>query len=130
MITLRNLFQITWGITELDITAREPDTTQYVHRWLYGEKIDKPIHIRHEQEAGRLSIIEKKINAHGGGEIAWGVKEKLLPADLIDAPITHLRLTSRYQGKGQTCAVDIELNRLTAAKYIVPYQEEGENDAL
>lgn len=125
MITLRDLFKVTWDITELDITAREPDTTQYVHRWIFGEDISKPVHIRYEQEAGRLSIIEKKINAHGGGEIAWGVKEKLLPADLIDAPITHLRLTRRCQDNGQTCAVDIELNRLTAAKYIMKQEDGG-----
>lgn len=52
MITLRDLFQVTWDITELDITAREPDTTQYVHRWIYGEDIAKPVHIRYEQGRG------------------------------------------------------------------------------
>jgi len=37
MSTLRDLFEVTWDITKLDITAREPETMTYVNRWLYGE---------------------------------------------------------------------------------------------
>ena len=129
MITLRDLFEVTWDITKLDITAREPETTTYVHRWLYGEGITETIHMYHERKAGRLSIIEGRINHHGeptrsGSEIGWGVNEKLLPAEIIDAPVTHLLMMPRPRGNGTWCCVDIEMHPLTAQKYIKPFEEE------
>lgn len=129
MITLRDLFAVTWDITELDITAREPETMTYVHRWLYVEDIYETIYMYHARKAGKLSIINDKINHHGeptrgGSEIGWGVNEKLLPADIIDAPVTHLLMTPMARGNGTRCCVDIEMHPLTAQKYIKPFEEE------
>ena len=129
MITLRDLFAVTWDITELDITAREPETMTYVHRWLYGDGITETIHMYHERKAGKLSIIEGQINHHGeptrgGSEIGWGVNEKLFPAEIIDAPVTHLLMMPRSRGRGTRCCVDIEMHGLTAQKYIKPFEEE------
>ena len=129
MITLRDLFAVTWNITELDITAREPETMTYVHRWIYGEDIVENIHLYHERRAGRLSIIDAKINHHGeptrgGSEIGWGVNEKLFPAEIIDAPMTRLLMTPRLRGNGTGCCVDIEMHPLTAQKYVKPFEEE------
>lgn len=131
MITLRELFDVTWDITELDVTAREPETMTYVHQWLYGDGITETIHMYHERRAGRLSIIEGRINHHGeptrgGSEMGWGVDEKLFPADIIDAPVTHLVMTPRSRGNGTWCYVDIEMHPLTAQKYIKPFEEEEE----
>ena len=131
MITLRDLFEVTWDITELDITAREPETMTYVHRWLYVEDIYETIYMYHARKAGRLSIINDKINHHGeptrgGSEIGWGVNEKLLPAEIIDAPATHLLMMPRSRGRGTRCCVDIEMHPLTAQKYIKPFEEEEE----
>lgn len=129
MITLRDLFEVTWTIAELDVTAREPEGMTFIHRWLYGEGITETIHMYHERAEGRLSIIEGRINHHGeatrgGSEIGWGVKEKVLPAEILDAPVTHLSMSLLPQGRGTLCRVDIEMHRLTAEKYIVPYVQE------
>lgn len=119
MVTLRELFSLTYNIAELDITAREPDT-RYIHRWIYGEYIDESVHMFHDRRAGKLTIIKKKIQFHGkpakGGypETGWGVNEKLIHKELIDAPITHLSMLPMCQGRGTSCRVDIEMQKLTA----------------
>ena len=123
MITLRDLFKTTWDITELDIFAREPETMAFVHHWIYGEDIKETTHMYYDRIDGRLSIINGKINdhgelKHGSSEIGWGVKEKLFPDEIIDAPVTHLRMQPMSGPNGVYCSVDIEMHSLTAQKYI------------
>ena len=124
MITLRELFRVTWDITVLQIVAREPDSMEFIHEWIYGEDIHESIHMYHDRMEGKLSIIEGRINHHGepirgGAETGWGVKEKLFPAEILDAPVTHLSMSSRSRGQGTSCRVDIEMHRITAMKYVI-----------
>lgn len=122
MMTLRDLFEVMWSITELHINAY--DDNRLVHKWIYGpEALQKEtIHQYHERMDGMLTIVEEKINAHGdptrgGAEIGWGVKEKLFPTALIDAPITHLGVMNHHSGENRV-DVSIELSGLTAMTLI------------
>ena len=104
MMTLRDLFEVMWSITEIEISAY--DDNHFVHRWIYGPKaLDKEtIHQYHDRMDGNLTIVQEKINAHGeptrgGAEIGWGVKTKLFPNALIDAPVTHLGVMNINAGE-------------------------------
>lgn len=129
MITLRELFQVTWDITLVKIWAYTPDGEKLkdgmrlIHKWIYGDDIQESVHQRYDREDGKLSIIEGRINHHGeptrgGAEIGWGVKEKIFPKGLIDAQITHLSMHSRYKGNGCEVFVYIELPELEAISMI------------
>ena len=122
MITLRELFAVSWDITELEITAREPESMKFIHEWIYGEDIHESTHMYYDRMEGKLSIIEGRINYHGeaargGAETGWGVKEKLFPKEILDAPVTHLSMYDK--GRGKKCRVDIEMHRITAMKYVI-----------
>lgn len=102
---------------------------KFIHRWIYGENIHESDHMYHDRKDGLLSIIEQKINHHGddargGTEMGWGVKEKIFPKDILDAPITHMSAVNAYEG-GHTIYVDIEMHEMTVAA-ILEQEEEDE----
>lgn len=102
---------------------------KYIHRWIYGEDIHESSHMFNDRMSGKLSIIEQKINHHGddargGPEMGWGVKEKIFPKDILDAPITHMSAVNAYEG-GHTIYVDIEMHEMTVAA-ILEQEEEDE----
>lgn len=123
MMTLRDLFGVLWTITEIEITARDPNT-HYLHSWAYGPEVltKESRHQYFDRMEGKLTAVEVKINAHGdetrgGSEIGWGVKEKLFPKELIDAPVTHLGVMNHHSGEHKIWA-DVEMSELTAMTLI------------
>lgn len=127
-MTLRELFNVFWTIVEVKITARKDDG-EFLHEWIYGDNISESIHMYHQRMDGNLTIVDRKINAHGdpargGAEIGWGVKEKLFPKDLLDAPITHMGAASSAHGTSKV-SVDVTMHPLTVAA-LVPKEQEGE----
>ena len=99
-MNIRDISEVTWSITRLDITARSEDT-KYLHRWIIGEKMPyiKPgSRMYWDEREGKISFVEKKINIHnsrkanGQPEIGWGIDESALPAELMDAKITTLSM--------------------------------------
>ena len=132
MLTLRELFKLTWDISELCITARRPEDHRFIHEWMYGEYLYETTHLYHKRRAGELTFNPVKIQHHGehtrgGSEIGWGVKEKLFPSELLDAPITHLTMWAMSQGRGTKAYVDIEMQELTAMA-LVPPEPDGVTD--
>ena len=122
-MTLRDLFEVLWTITEAEITARDQNTA-FMHRWVYGPNViqKESIHHYHERMEGKRTAVEVKINAHGdetrgGSEIGWGVKEKLFPKELIDAPVIHLGVMNHHSGEHKIWA-DVEMSELTAMTLI------------
>ena len=117
MITLNELFDVTWNITVLNITAREPGG-RFLHEWLMGEGITESIHMRNDREDGKLTFMPVKINYHGDdngrgtSEIGCGVKESLIPKELREAPVTHLIMRERYHS-GTVVYCDVEMQPLT-----------------
>lgn len=115
MMTLRDLFEVFWTITEATITARDADG-KFLHKWIFGDDILKSRFMDADIDAGKLTIVNEKINHHGepsrgGAEIGWGVKTKLFPNDILDAPITHMTPTS--YGNHHGILADIEMQPLT-----------------
>lgn len=120
-MTIRDIAEVTWTITRLDITARD-ESTHYQHRWIIGEKapyIKPGSQMYWAVRRGEISIIEKKINAHnerkknGLPEIGWGLDGNSLPEELLDAKITRLGMACR-DGVEYEVSVDVELSPLLA----------------
>ena len=99
----------------------------FIHEWIYGPAISVSTHMRYDIDDGKLTVVDGKINAHGdptrgGSEIGWGVKEKLFPKKLIEAPITHMSAANKWHD-GHSVSVDVEMSRLEALA-IVPEEED------
>jgi hypothetical protein len=114
-MTIRDLAEVTWTITRLDITARDM-AGAYLHRWIIGEKEPFVGHgkLLWDIAAGRASDIAKKINVHnnkkgnGQPEMGWGLDLESIPAELLDAEITRLGMRCR-DGIEYEVYVDISL---------------------
>lgn len=116
MMTLRDLFEVFWTITEANITARDADG-KFLHKWIFGDKILVSRYMDYDIDQGKLTIVKEKINHHGdpargGSEMGWGVKTKLFQNDILDAPITHMTTASRGTGAHDLYA-DVEMQPLT-----------------
>ncbi len=117
-MTLTDIFEVTWDITELYITAREEDLT-FIHQWIYAPDPGLSIHQKYDIADGKLTVIEKRINVHGkdtrgGPEMAWGVETKAIHKELITAPVSLLMMLPRSQGRGTCCRVDVIMDRQMA----------------
>lgn len=128
MIALNELSRVIWNITRLDITARDNEG-KFLHRWIYGEQITETIHMYHERIAGRLTIVEGKINGQGdmtrgGAEIGWGLKTDLIPKQLLTAPVTKLTPVNYKSGRLELM-MDVEMHPLTVMGLIPEEDEDG-----
>ena len=117
MITIRELSETTWDITRLNITVRRPEDGKFIHKWIYGENITETSSMYYDRRDGKLTIKEGRINHHGeagrgGAEIGWGLKTKMIPNKLLDAPVTRLRMHAMNKWKGTEVFVDVELHEL------------------
>lgn len=115
MITLRELFQVYIEPTELTITAYH--NNHYAHEWIFGDDVYETVHMFQRRKAGKLSIVDIRVNHHGeptshGPEMGWGVNEKVIPALILDAEVTHLLPCSRSMSRGQSLIAHIELDPL------------------
>lgn len=103
MITLRELFGVTWTITRVELTARNDGDLRLLHQFWIGDHCDRdhlPPGMVSEWTHDRLTLSDRKINEHGepgrgGPEIGWGLKKKAIPDELLDAEIIHMGMTCR-----------------------------------
>lgn len=129
MLTLKELFKLTYNIAEVTITARTPEEGHYLHEWIFGEDIKETLNMYHERIAGKLTIRSEKIQHHGektrgGAEMGWGVKDELFPKNLLYAPITHLSMVPMSQGRGTKVRVDVEMQELIAMMLVKSEEKE------
>lgn len=132
-MTIADLFDVTPTITALDITARATNT-HLLHRWIVSEKADEyqlPPILWRELMADRLTVMPTKINAHndpirGMPEMGWGYKAKSIPAEILNAPVTHLSMRCA-DGITYSVNVDIELDPLTVESLKVTWGNNGES---
>lgn len=123
MITLREIFDVTWDITEVRVTAREADL-HLIHHWIYSGDIEHlSAHQWREQQDGSLSVIKTKVNFHGTpvrgvSEIGWGVNLKAFQPEMLDARVDIMRMTPRSQGRGCSLTVEVTMNPVTVAAII------------
>lgn len=120
-MNILDISRVAWTITRLDVTARAEDT-RFLHRWIIGEK---PPHIKEggrmfwEVRRGEISIVKRKINGHcdrkanGQPEMGWGLDEKALPCELLEAEITRLDMRCS-DGVTYTVSVDVLMSPIMA----------------
>ena len=113
-MTLRDLFDVTWTITRVELTARDAEQ-RFLHEFWIGEDCDRehlPPGMIREWEKDRLTLCARKINAHGEEirgrqpEMGWGLKNKAIPDELLDAEIVHLGMRC---ANGITYSVDAHI---------------------
>lgn len=103
MTTLKEILELTWTVTELDVTVREPNG-HFIKQYIIGEGCNEEsatVHQWHEIKKGKLEMIDKKINCFGDKkgnsvESGWGSKFSEIPKELLDLKVTHFRQSSRY----------------------------------
>lgn len=101
MVTLKEILELTWNITKLDLSVR--DTNNYlIKEYIIGEGCNEEnatVHQKHRMSKGELEMIDRKINYYGDkgkkGE-GWGTKFNEIPKKLLDLKVTHFRQSSRY----------------------------------
>lgn len=119
MITLRELFDVTWSITRVELTARSSGDLSLLHQFWLGDQCDRehlPPGLVHDWAKDAITLSPRKINEHGepgrgGPEIGWGLKKRSIPDELLDAEIVHLRMQCR-DGITYTVSADIIMQEL------------------
>lgn len=114
MTTLKEILELTWTVTELDVTVREPNG-HFIKQYIIGEGCNEEsatIHEKHRINKGELEMIDRKINYFGDegrkGD-GWGSKFSEIPKQLLDLKVTHFRQSSRYGSwNGSELTVSLE----------------------
>lgn len=101
MTTLKEILELTWTVTKLDVTVREPNG-HFIKQYIIGEGCNEEsatIHEKHRINKGELEMIDRKINYFGDigrkGD-GWGSKFSEIPKELLDLKVTHFWQSSRY----------------------------------
>lgn len=101
MTTLKEILDLTWTVTELDVTVREPNG-HFIKQYIIGEGCGEEtatVHQWHRIKKGELEMIDRKINYFGDngrkGD-GWGSKFSEIPKELLSLKVTHFRQSSRY----------------------------------
>ena len=101
MTTLKEILELTWTVTELDVTVRDPNG-YFIKQYIIGEGCGEEtatVHQWHRIKKGELEMIDRKINYFGDrgrkGD-GWGSKFSEIPKQLLDLKVTHFRQSSRY----------------------------------
>ena len=114
MTTLKEILELTWTVTELDVTVREPNG-HFIKQYIIGEGCNEEnatIHEKHRINKGELEMIDRKINYFGDegrkGD-GWGSKFSEILKQLLDLKVTHFRQSSRYGSwNGSELTVSLE----------------------
>lgn len=114
MTTLKEILELTWTVTELDVTVREPNG-KLIKQYKIGDGCNEEnatIHEKHRINQGELELIDRKINYFGdkgrNGD-GWGSKFNEIPKELLDLKVTHFRQSSRYGSyTGTTLTASLE----------------------
>lgn len=104
MTTLRDILNLTWDVTRLDVDLREPSGA-LIRSYMIGTDLSyKWSSVCGQVEKGMLIIDEKSINHHlrgkknGQPEMGWGTDFNAIPRELLDAEVTHFWQRSRGGG--------------------------------
>lgn len=119
MITIRELFKVTWSITKLRIAVRNADGI-LIHQFCLGEDCSPaslPQRLWWDYQAGKLTACNTPINSHNkptrnGPEMGWGLEKDVIPPEILDAEVTILHMTSHDMIR-YIVSVDIVMQELT-----------------
>ena len=120
MITLRELFKVTWSINRLELGVRNGDLL-LLHRIWIGKDCNRehlPPGLVGVWSKGGITLCDRPINAHGlpkrGGEpeSGWGLKERSVPKEILDAEVWVLGMRSDRSDGAYTVSADIILTEM------------------
>lgn len=101
MVTLKEILELTWTVTELDLWVRDPNG-YLIKEYIIGEGCNEEsatVHQKHRINKGELEMIDLKINYFGdkgrNGD-SWGSKFNEIPKELLNLNVTHFRQSPRY----------------------------------
>lgn len=104
MIKLKDLLEVMYNVTEMEINARNPDT-RLLHTFYFSQDDfgDLPPGVRDRILMGQTMFIQDRINVHGkatrgGAEMAFGVEMKAIPKEFLDAEVFHFLDFTRREG--------------------------------
>lgn len=106
MILLRDLLDVMFDITEMEITARKPEGER-IHGFYFSEKDFARLSpgTKRSIQYGETTFVQGRINIfgkpkrNGFSETAFSVELKMIPKELLDAEVTHLLDCSLQYGR-------------------------------
>lgn len=106
MVTLRDILELTWTVTELTLDVREPEHDKLIMSYIIGEGCNEDnatVHQKHRINKGELTMIDAKINwfgSKGSKGDGWGNIWANIPKDLLEMEVTHFIQCSRGSWNG------------------------------
>ena len=107
MVTLRDILELTWAVTELTLDVREPELDRLIMSYKIGEGCNEDnatVHQKHRINKGELTMIDAKINwfgSKGSKGDGWGNIWKNIPKELLEMEVIHFTLSSRGSWEGK-----------------------------
>lgn len=106
MILLRDLLEVMFDVTEMEITARKPEGSR-IHGFYFSESDFSrlPPGIRDRIRYGETTFIPGRMNVNGrrkkdgSSEMAYGVEFKVIPKELLDGEVSHFIDSSIHYGR-------------------------------
>lgn len=119
MVTLRDMIDVYWKPTQINVTARDTDL-KFLHEWMFGLDINETMYMYHDRKEGKLDIVDVRVNhfgttkRNGDFEMGWGIIEKNFPDLILDAPIQHF-MPGHQRGPwdGDILYIDVEMSKET-----------------
>lgn len=106
MILLRDLLDVMFDVTEMEVTARKPEGSR-IHGFYFSESNFSrlPQGTRDRIRYGETTFIPGRININGrrkkdmSSEMAYGVEFKAIPKELLDGEVSHFLDRSAQYGR-------------------------------
>lgn len=106
MILLRDLLDVMFDVTEMEITARKPEGSR-IHGFYFSESdfLQLPPGIRNRIRYGETTFIPGRMNVNGrrkkdgSSEMAYGVEFKVIPKELLEGEVSHFLDSSIHYGR-------------------------------
>lgn len=117
MILLRDLLDVMFDITEMEITARKPEGSR-IHGFYFSESdfSQLPPGVRNDIRYGKTTFVPGRMNVNGrrkkdgSSEMAYGVEFKVIPKELLDGEVSHF--LDRSVQYGRHLYVEIHIHEL------------------
>lgn len=106
MILLRDLLEVMFDVTEMEVTARKPEGSR-IHGFYFSESDISRLppgvknNIRYEKTTfipGRMNVNGRR-KKDGSSEMAYGVEFKVIPKELLDGEVSHFLDRSAHYGR-------------------------------
>jgi len=106
MILLRDLLDVMFDVTEVEITARKPESSR-IHGFYFSESDFSrlPPGIRDNIRYGKTTFVPGRMNVNGkrkkdgSSKMAYAVEMKMIPKELLDGEVSHFLDRSLHYGR-------------------------------